>query len=440
MVAYDGGAGVSDFTGKGKFALIVDLGMNTALCRVFVDAGFDVYYTSPGADQSCPTIAPLHIGEGIKGVERVNDPHEILNRTKLPDDDENYIDKDDLLVVFPDVGQGSFQDSLRFDGFKVWGSANAAFLELDRITAKSIFEDTGISIGPYEIVRGVTAAKDYLQDNPNKWVKVSMSRGDWESTFATTFASIETQLDKFALKLGPLREEVDFIMEDAIKDSEEICYDLYSVDGEYPDKAIVGVECKGKAWIGHVLPYDKVPKQIADTNAKIAPLHEEYQMRSWGGMEMRIDPKGNAFVIDPLERGGVPGFTAAQLAVKNMARVMWEGSTGKLVQPAFEDEWIVEVLICAEHWAEDNWTWVNYPAKHEANVRLQRQYGMKWVAPGSACIGSVVACGPSMKSAIASAKDICEKITGTHAVSVDDGCLDKIVKSIEKLASFGVKL
>ncbi len=93
-------------------------------------------------------------------VERVDDWHKELG----------WVGKEGL-IVFDDVGYGEIQDSLRKEGYRVFGgSAGGDRLEQDRRFAQELLADLGMMTAPNYDFATPGEAKHFIQKNPKAWV------------------------------------------------------------------------------------------------------------------------------------------------------------------------------------------------------------------------------------------------------------------------------
>jgi hypothetical protein len=413
-----------------KSVCICDLGLFVSLAEHLSSEFGKTYYWSPWVSRF-PQSNQTLLGTGIPGVERLSNIW------------EKIIDID--LFVFPDVFLGPLQTHLRKLGKRVWGSAMAEELELFRGHSKRALTAAGMKVAPWQGVKGMSNLREYLKDNPNQYVKTDVTRGDMETFKAETYRMIEPRLDELDHHFGARKEHVKFTVEAGIDNAvPNLGYDGYTIDGEWPDKAMIGVEQKDKSYVGIVKDRKDWPKQIAESNAKVSPMLKEYEARTFFTLEMIIDKKGDPFIIDPCARFSSPCGELVQLMIQNLAEVLWEGAAGNLVQPEMAGKYGVEVLITSD-WSEKQWMPVRYPGKVGNQVKLydyciidRTRYVIPQVVAMSE-IGAVVAVGNSMKEACASLEEVAEQVSG-YRVEIDCRSLDEASAQIKKLADFGIKL
>ena len=194
--------------------------------------------------------------------------------------------------------KGHLQSYLRSQGKRVFGCGRGAELELDRVKAKEIMAKGGVPIGPYKEIIGITALRKFLKENDNQFVKQDATRGDFETFHAPTYIRIEPRLDELEHSLGAQAEIKRFIVEGGIDDAIEAGYDGYSIDGQFPSYGITGIEVKDRGYVGRIMPYRKMPKQVIAVNEALSKPMKDYGYRGFFSSEVRITKDGKGYPID----------------------------------------------------------------------------------------------------------------------------------------------
>jgi hypothetical protein len=422
---------------KTKACLVIDNGLFVCVAEMLAREFGATYYYSPW-ECSFPYSNEMLIAKGLPGITRV----------------DNFWDKlDEIdLVVFPDIYMGGLQYHLAKPtergghGMRVWGSRHAEELEMYRKESKRVMKEAGLDIGPWKEVVGIPALREYLKYNENVYVKISTTRADSETFKSENYRMIEPRLDKLEHRLGKKKDFMRFIVEEEIKAAVvNLGYDGYTVDGKFPDQAMTGVEIKDKAYLGRSMPYDKLPKQIQETNAKIAMLLERFQCRNFFTLEMAVDKKDTPYIIDPCARWASPPGELCTMMYSDMPQVMWAGGNGELMNPTMAAKWGAEVLIHSD-WATSNWQPIWFPPKIADQVKLRNHalidkklYVIPQLAAEPAPIGAVVGVGDTPEEAIDSVKEACKQIKG-YGVETPVEAFDDAMKEIEKLKGSGIEL
>jgi len=389
---------------KTKTVLVIDNGVFPEIARRLASEFGRVLFWSSWAG-GYPVSKGLLIGHGDDKIERIVDPWPFIEADEID------------LYVFPDVYEGALQSYLRSQGKRVFGCGRGAELELDRIKAKEIMAEGGVPIGPYKEIIGITALRKFLKKNDNQFVKQDATRGDFETFHASTYPRIEPRLDELEHSLGAQADIKRFIVEEGIDDAIEAGYDGWSVDGQFPKVAITGIEVKDRAYIGRIMPYRKMPKQVIAVNESLSGAMKSYEYRGFFSSEVRIAADGKGYPIDLTARAGSPPSEVYQEMFKNLAEIVWYGAEGILIEPEYDDIWGAEVLMLSD-WADKNWLHVDFPKEVRSNVKLRNFCvinGEHYVVPqlcGAPEVGSVVATGKTAKEAIEKVKTIAEQVKG----------------------------
>jgi len=263
--------------------LVYDYGLCTSHAQKLAEQGHMVFYYVPWQD-TFPQSTKALIGEGLEGLHRITDFWD-------------YVDKVDIIVFF-DNCCGDLVDYLRKKGYKVFGAGKAEQLELNRIKQKEILKTVGLPVGEYEVIHGLSALREYLKENKDKYVKINAFRGDVETFHHKDYKSSLPLLDHIAYKLGAKQEELDFIVEDTIPGVEP-GYDGFVVDGKYPEITMYGYELKGAGYIGRVVLDKGLPPALKEINTKLAPFFKVCKARTMFSTEVRVGEDRKGYLIDP---------------------------------------------------------------------------------------------------------------------------------------------
>lgn len=413
-----------------KSVTICDNGLFVALAEHLSHSFGKTRYYSTWESQ-LPTSNRTLIGTGIPGVERVNNIWETLDDTDL--------------FVFPDLFMGPLQLHLQGLGKRVWGARMAEELEIFRSKSKEHLKSVGVNIGRYKTIVGMERLRNFLKEHDDQYIKLNQNqRGDSETFHAAAYEIVEPKLDELADALGARQHITEFTVEEAIDGAHNLGWDAYTVDGQFPDKNMIGLEVKDRAYCGKVLDRRETPKQITEVNDKLAETLKNYQCRSFFTTELSVTKDGKAWAVDPTARTSSPPGELIPLIYENLPQIFWGGGNGELVQPEISSGWGVQLILYSEFGAE-HWCPVKYPKKLANNVRLRnwaRIQGRDYVIPqsvGMSEIGGVVAVGDTLDAAIEECTEIAEQIEGFYVKTFPE-CLKHAQEELENLAKFGVKL
>lgn len=409
---------------RDKTVLVVDNGLFASLATTLTKDFGTVMYWSPWVS-AFPKSNALLVGQGLPGVIRVMSI-------------ESVVDSVDLFV-FPDTYYGHLQQDLVKRGKRVFGARKAEDLELDREFSKQECAKRGVNIGPWETVVGLDALRDYLRDNDDQYVKISRTRGDMETFHSKNYSLIEPRLDALEHELGAKKFITRFVVEGAICPAVEVGYDGYTIDGQYPDKSLFGVETKDKGYLGQVRPYQALPQPLIDVNDRLSSYFAEQQARTFWSSEVRVTDNGQGYLVDPCPRMPSPPGELYQSMILNLADIFWHGAEGVLVDPKFANQWGAHIVLCSE-WADKNWQAVDFPVSVEDSVRLHFSCvidGKRYVAPqwtGCAEIGAVVATGSTPEAAIKECCRIADLVEGYY-LHADTSALDCAQEEFDEVST-----
>ena len=408
---------------------VIDNGLFAEVAVTLAKSFGRVYYYVPW-ENAYPKSTQLMMGQGLEGVEKVDSFWDI-------------IDKIDLFV-FPDIYYGSLQVYLEKQGKRVWGSRMGEELELFREFSKETLKDAGIDVGPYKVITGIDALREYLQKHDNQYVKISRTRGDFETFKSESYDLSEPKLDEIEQKLGARKTVTEFIVEETIDNAVEIGYDGFTIDGQFPPHAMSGVEIKDKGYIGHFKAYNEMAAPILEVNDKLAAILQRYKYRNFWAAEARVTKDGTPWVIDPCARFGSPPSELLLNVYTNLADIMWHGASGEVVDPEPAGEWGAEVMIVSS-WANLNWQAIDFPKEIRDAVKLHFPVvidGRYYITPQGfdlPCVGAVVAFGDTMEQAIKRVQNLASKVRGYY-LDIPVDCFDTGIEEIKKLKKFGFDL
>lgn len=324
---------------------VVDHGLGIPVAQRLARKGFGrVLYCCPNPE-GFPTINRCIIGYDMEGIEKV----ESFWRVK----------KDIDCFCFPDIGMGDIQLELESQGFPVWGSRDGDSLEIYRQKFHKVLDRLGLEVAKFEPIKGLNRLREYLKDKEDKYLKISQFRGSMETHHWRSWDLDEGWLDCLAVKMGPAKELVTFLVFDAIDTPLEIGGDTYGIDGKWPMKMLHGDECKDHSYLGVVTEREEMPEKIQDVLDAFGPELGKYRYRNQWSMEVRIlDDKG--YFIDPCCRIGLPSTLSQLMTWGNFPEIVWAGAHGELVEPEPTAKYAAEAIITTKS-ERDEWPLLRLP-------------------------------------------------------------------------------
>ena len=418
---------------KTKIATVYDYGLFVELAVKLAPFFKKVNYYCPWKS-SFPQSGLAMIGDGIKGVNRIQNFYDVKEETSI--------------FIFPDVYDGDLQLDLESQGYPVWGSRKGEEMELDRVAMMKWMQKNGLDVAPYEVVTGINELRKYLKTQDNVWVKVSAFRGDFESfhheIFYKNYNLSTPKLDELEYKLGAKKYKEEFVVVQSIDDCVEIGYDGYTIDGKFPTKGICGIEIKDLGYIGKFMEYSAMAKEITHFNDVVSPLLKNYGYRGFFSTELRVTRDGKAYMIDACCRQGSPPGELYQNQYVNLAEIIWAGANGECIDPISAGTYGAEVMLHSQ-WADKNWLTVGFPEKIRDNVKFRNLTVINddyWIVPqavGLPEIGAAVAINDDMDKAMEEAKDYANQVKG-YFLECKDTSMDAAKEELAKCEEFGIKL
>lgn len=317
-------------------ACVVDMGIYFPVAERLSRDVKKVYYHIPSTE-AFETFAMGSRGYGHGKVELLEDFWRIKKQIDV--------------FVFPDAGGAAYaglQLELQSQGFPVWGSKDAADLERKRGSWIEKCEELGLPMPRTHRIKGLTNAWLFFQEHEGEtfFVKVSRWRGDMETWRADELAQIRNKLDLLRLKWGPLAESMILYVQENLDTDIEGGADTYFVNGQYPDKIILGYEKKGESYFGVVKDRADMPPEIWSVNEKATDLLASFGYANMISTEVRVQSEQEkSFWLDPCLRFPSPAGEEELEIYKNFSEIIVRGAHGELVQPEIEEEFCGEAVI-----------------------------------------------------------------------------------------------
>lgn len=411
-------------------ALIHDSGLFSSFAEVLASSPLftEVLYFTPVHDQF-PVSKKALIGAGLEKVKRV---YRFWDHVEEAD-----------LIAFPDVGLADLQVFLRDTLQKpVWGSAEAEYLELERVGLKRLLPKIGLLTADYSILDGMDELEEHLKDtsHEDEFIKISRFRGDLETYHHHDWFRSESWFRELKHRIGPMAEIMEFLSEEKIE-GVEVGWDGYCVDGKFPSLAVLGYEAKDQAYIGQVMSQAEMPSKVTFINDRLSSTLAALKCRSAMSTELRITSRGQVYLIDPCERLGSPPSECLLSLFSNWPEIVWAGSQGNLVEPKPVARFAAELMLSSP-WVEENWLPIRIPPSSRPFVKLYNHCiigDTDWVVPTSIHqIGAAIGLGSTMKDACEQAKEIAESLDA-HELTYDPAAFDRLEETIEKGEKEGIR-
>ena len=337
---------------------IYDYGTFACLAEMFGKVAKKTYYHTP-YETEYREAGKCCIGDGleeVEGFERLDNPL-----------DPEVLDTIDL-HIFSDIGFKGEQKLLRSLGKAVWGSMGAHELELYRTRFNKTLKEIGLPVAKSVTIKGLTNLSLHLKNVEDKWVKVNRFRENMETWHHSDYVHSQRELERLASEFGGVKEQIVFVVQDAIDTDLEIGYDGWCVDGQYPDKSFQGYEAKNELYLGSWMDSEDLPDVVKEVNDAISPVLKQFGYRNFMATELRLKDDV-AYFIDPTFR--MAGQTQEHLTntCTNLPEVIWRGANGELVSPEFRSKFAAEATM---HYTDpsDSWRTLVIPEKIRENFKL----------------------------------------------------------------------
>lgn len=372
---------------KNRSVCVVDHGLFLPLALKLSEFFGDVFYTTPW-QKGLPLIEDCCIGDGFREINRVWDVWEVIDQVDL--------------VVFTDLHHRHLQRELVRQQIPVWGGFESERLETSKIMFLDSLRDSTLSMPKWDFVKGLDNLRHYLSKTTDKWIKLSLYRGNMETWHHVDSRTSDPILDQLSVKFGPLQNDLTFIIMDNIETHVEVGYDGYCIDGKFPSIAVQGYEAKDKALLASVQKYDELPEPVRRVNAAVAPLLKNY--RQFFSSEIRVKD-GEPYFLDPTCRCPTPSIEVQMELYANLGEIIWHGAHGRLIDPEPAAKFGAEATIQhngdPKHWRSlvvpdelRRWVKVSFACEYDEAFHIPPN------TESERAIGAVVGIGDTMEEAI----------------------------------------
>lgn len=344
------------------------------------------------------------------------------------------------VIVFPDIYFNDYGARLRKMGKLVFGGCESEVLETNRKIFKQELESVGLPIAPTKYITGLIELTKYLQTVEDKWIKISYHRGDLETFHHIDFNHSKQWLNEIGFKMGPLVEQVEFLVEDPINSVAEIGSDGWCVNGQYPSDMLWGIEVKDCGYIGKRVSYEELPTPIKLVNDKFGPVLQKYKHTGFYSNEIRYTEAGESYYTDGALRAGSPPSNTYLDMIDNWDQIIIGACKGELVEPNYIAEYGVEIILKSAYCSE-GFLNVSYPPEYQDNIKLKGSFkidDVEYVIPFNHCgfdmveFGSVVVVGDVLQDCIEKAIEIAHSVEG-YKIEFNEGALPNAIDDLNKI-------
>lgn len=410
-----------------KRVLVYDFGLFTEVAVRLARDFHQVWYFCPW-QEDFPRYPKAAIGQGLEGVERIQDFF-------------RYVDRADL-IVFPDTHSGDLVEFLKAHSYPVVGAGRAERLELDRWYARETQRQVGLPTQKTIRVSGLESLRDTLQRQTDVYVKLNIFRGEIETFKSPTILQSKPLLDWISVEFGPRSETMEFVVEDEVAGVEP-GLDAIFAGTHHLSPTLYGYELKGGIYLGRVLSYEDLPYSLKSVSDALEPILENFLYRMFYSTEVRVTRDGTPFLIDLTMRlaSPTPGLLQTEL-IKNYPEVMWGLLSGETPpEPIMPFKYAGGALLNSS-WAEDHWLPLELTEEQRRWVKLRRamRHGKQhFVVPGMEGVGVVIAMGNSIYDVIAQLKERRDEVSA-HGLIKEPIDEEKVMEELQEGRSRGVNI
>jgi hypothetical protein len=398
-------------------ACIVDTGFFVPLAEHLAQHYAKVLYYCP-RESGYMRSDDDRCGEGIEGVEKI---YSFWDR----------IDEVDLFV-FTDCYFADVQEYLKKLGKRVWGSGKTSWMELDRFRMREWQEKAGLPTPETMECIGIEDLKESLGEN--QFVKINKYRADMETAKHYDAVRSDQRFDDMKVKFGAYKDQMPFLVENKIE-GVEIGIDTFSVDGKNPKQVMFGLEIKDCSYLCRMIDYADLPDAVKVVNDATLKVFTDEKMRGSYSSEIRIDKKGDGYLVDLSLRMGNPPYQLYMELWENFAEIIYAGAGGEIVEPIAKAKYGAIAIIQSE-FAVKHWLSLKIPKEIQKLVKIMNMTkvdGEIYSVPlfGLAEVGAVVGIGDTAEAAIEMCKKNAEQIEG-DSVEIDVAALDQALETLRE--------
>jgi hypothetical protein len=339
--------------------LICDNGLYVSLAARMAQDQPVAYFSS--WVNAFPQSRELAPATGIPNIERVNDPI------------AHILDGKASHVIVPDLHLEGIERLARQCEIPTFGSGAGNALETDRWGLKEFLAENDLDVINSVQVEGIEAARKLIEKDPDKFVKVSVFRGDMETRSGEDFL---TEYDALRHRLGQLADSIIFIVEDPIEDATEIGIDTFFLMGDGFSGSLLGIERKDAAYFGWKPA--RLPKETDPIVSALGDYLAKSDYNNFFSVEMRKNKHG-VFVTDATCRVPSPPGGVMMAACQNFSDVVLKGE-----DPDYGDARYFCEIVLKSDWVAENWLKVTFP-KQMADRYAFHNYCVRdgdiWIIP-----------------------------------------------------------
>jgi hypothetical protein len=408
--------------------LVYDYGNYISVAQKLAEMSAIVYYFNPSIITGYPDHKPRDIGRNVLGIIPVKEY-------------ETIIDNIDA-VYFPDVHEPNKQFDFIKRGKFVFGCMFGSKLELDRAYLRNKMAEVGLPVIEWGEANGLDELREALKENEDVWIKSEL-RGDMETWHSDNYLLSKDEIDEMQSHLTAYSQQEKYIWERSFKSIAEIGYDGFCVDGLFPKTCITGPEIKDLGYVGMVMDYKSLPKQIRNVNDKLSDAFREFRYRGPVSTEVMIGENLKGYLTDITARHPQPPTDLYIEMIEDYADVAWKIAQGIVPEIKWKYKYGVQLIIKSETAKSRSIPFI-IPDEYKQYVKIKNLviaenglYYYSYQGIPMAEVGSVSGMANSLKEAIKMGETIAKSIKGFD-IKINTDCLGEANKQFDKLSKAGI--
>jgi hypothetical protein len=342
-------------------------------------------------------------------------------------------------ILFFDTGAGGMCHYLREQGLvPTYGAGLAEGLEMNRFETRKLQKELDLPRHTTWQVYGVKELEEFIQKNPDKYVKLDVFRGDKESFPAKDVKSIQSDLTELEITTGPLSEERPFMVEDRIEAKVETGIDAFFNGQEFLRPYLVGIE-HGIPYIGR--SYEKGPPYIEDFITKVTPLLQENNHRGAISVEQKVINKNRAYPIDWTLRFPAPLGIVYTAWIKNYTEVLWACTNSLPIKVETASKYVMAANLKCPY-ADHDWMKLDLQEKNRNKIKLwgacRDEDGDYHIVRHSSGGIYIVILGNNLEKMLVDVEETAKKVDGRDIDRTPIYELYKIMDEIKEFRKMGI--
>lgn len=408
---------------KSAKVLVYDAGgiYSETAVRFMRDCASVKYFTAANEDYSDK------IGFNLDGIERVNSPWDNV---------------DDVDFIFcPDISSSEIVEYLKKHNYPCAGAGSIEKLEVDRWWGRKYQEEQGLPVQETRLIQGVTELRKFCKENKNFYIKVDNEyRGISESFKHFDFSTSEPRIDYIAYKVGPFKEDIQFICEELLEGPEP-GFDGITYDGDILYPTMAGYEISKKSHVVRVYQNEEeLPNAYKRIHNGLKPEFKNRKTRFFYSTEMIIDKSKTPYLLDPTCRMASPGGMALQTElIENFTEVCYGLALEKPILPIIKYKYAIATPVTTLE-AEKGFVNISFPKELRQWVKFTQacKKGSDYYSvPPEIIVACVVALGNTLPETIELCKKRMKEVKGS-GLNFDDSGLMKIMDTINEGKKVGI--